>query len=125
MVADHCTAFANVCSGRHKSRVRCPNPPSPHTPRQYIVQSVESCNDPQLAGCGSWVASLANLWRTGGDIQATWPSMLENIHANDKMAAIARPGKWNDPVRTHTRNVCITGERVIVTILRAYAASLC
>ena len=34
-----------------------------------IVQSVESCNDPE--SCGKWVVDLANLWRTSGDIQNT------------------------------------------------------
>lgn len=33
-----------------------------------IVESVESCGDPD--GCGRWIAGVANLWRTSGDIQS-------------------------------------------------------
>ena len=40
-----------------------------------IVLSVESCGD---ASCGAWIGGLANLWRTTGDIQATWASVMSN-----------------------------------------------
>jgi alpha-galactosidase len=59
------------------------------------VRSVEFCTDP--AECGQWIAGLANLWRTTEDIQPTYDSMMSNIHENDKMAAIAQPGHFNDP----------------------------
>lgn len=54
-----------------------------------IVLSVESCDDP--AGCGQWIGGLANLWRTCGDIQATFSSVMSNVHQNTKMAALAGP----------------------------------
>jgi alpha-galactosidase len=59
-----------------------------------IVLSVESCGD---ASCGAWIGGLANLWRTTGDIQATFASVLSNLDNNDRMAAFAGPGHWNDP----------------------------
>ena len=59
-----------------------------------MVLSVESCSDPR--GCGVWLPKLANVWRTTGDIQATFASVLSNLDANNKMASIARPGAWND-----------------------------
>ena len=59
-----------------------------------MVLSVESCNDP--TGCGVWLPLLANTWRTTGDIQATFASVLSNLDANNNMAAIARPGAFND-----------------------------
>lgn len=62
---------------------------------RYTVRSVEFCTDP--AECGQWIAGLANLWRTTEDIQPTYDSMMSNIHENDKMAAIAQPGHFNDP----------------------------
>lgn len=62
---------------------------------RHIVQSVESCDTPST--CGQWVPSVANLWRTGGDIQATWQSMLGNIRRNDIMADVASVGHYNDP----------------------------
>ena len=67
-----------------------------------MVMSIESCDDP--AACGTWVGSLANLWRTGGDIQAYFGSVLSNAAKNTRMAAVAGPtggplngGHWNDP----------------------------
>eukprot|EP00911_Craspedida_sp_UC1_P000147 UC1_evm1s118 len=66
-----------------------------------IVLSVESCDDPN--GCGSWIGKLANTWRTGGDIQATFGSVLNNLEAVNKMASRQGPtggplggGRWND-----------------------------
>jgi hypothetical protein len=35
---------------------------------------VESCGDP--TGCGLWIGQLANAWRTTGDIQANFGSVL-------------------------------------------------
>lgn len=69
-----------------------------------IVMSVESCDDPSPSGCGDWIGKLANLWRTGGDIQATFKSVLNNVRENTLMASCAGPsggplggGRWNDP----------------------------
>ena len=69
-----------------------------------IVMSVESCDDPSASGCGAWIGKLANLWRTGGDIQAYFGSVMGNAAENTKMAAHAGPtggplggGRWNDP----------------------------
>lgn len=60
-----------------------------------IVLSVESCNDPSPGGCSAWIGSLANLWRTTGDIQATFASVLSNLDSNNEMAPFAGPGHWN------------------------------
>ncbi|MBC3841216.1 alpha-galactosidase [Streptacidiphilus sp. 4-A2] len=45
----------------------------------------------------SWGSSVGNLWRTTGDISASYASMLSNFHTNVALAAGARPGAWNDP----------------------------
>jgi alpha-galactosidase len=45
----------------------------------------------------TWGAQTANMWRTTGDISATFPSMLANFHANVQLAPYAGPGGWNDP----------------------------
>jgi alpha-galactosidase len=45
----------------------------------------------------TWGASVANLWRTTGDIQPNFASMLSIFHANVGLAAFAGPGHWNDP----------------------------
>ena len=78
---------------------------------RYIVQSVESCSDPK--GCGTWVGDVANLWRTGGDIQATWSSMLGNIHRNDGMASVATTGHYNDPDMLQVGNAGMTATEQI------------
>lgn len=70
---------------------------------RHTVRSVETCES--VTGCGEWIADSANLWRTTGDIQATWSSVISTIHANDKMAAIARPGHFNDPDMMQIGNV--------------------
>ena len=49
-----------------------------------MVLSVESCDNP--SGCGMWIGKLANLWRTCGDIQATFASVMRNVAENTKMA---------------------------------------
>ncbi|WP_084700883.1 NEW3 domain-containing protein [Streptacidiphilus anmyonensis] len=45
----------------------------------------------------SWGAGVGNLWRTTGDINASFGSMLSNFHTNVQLAAGAGPGAWNDP----------------------------
>jgi hypothetical protein len=45
-----------------------------------------------------WGADVrGNLWRTGGDIEDTWKSVLEIIAIQDVPAPYARNGHWNDP----------------------------
>ncbi|MEP7280278.1 MAG: glycoside hydrolase family 27 protein [Bacteroidota bacterium] len=39
----------------------------------------------------------ANLWRTTGDIQDNWLSMSNIGFSQDRLAAYAGPGHWNDP----------------------------
>jgi alpha-galactosidase len=45
----------------------------------------------------TWGPSIGNLWRTTGDISATFSSMLSNFNTNEQLAGSARPGQWNDP----------------------------
>lgn len=45
----------------------------------------------------TWGHKLGNLWRTGRDIRPTWASVVSSLHANQGLAAYARPGHWNDP----------------------------
>ena len=46
----------------------------------------------------SWGALVGgNLWRTTGDIEDNWGSMLHNILEQEAFAAHAGPGHWNDP----------------------------
>jgi alpha-galactosidase len=48
-----------------------------------------------------WAAAVGHLWRTTSDIcapgQADWAGAMEIAFANEKLAAFAGPGHWNDP----------------------------
>jgi alpha-galactosidase len=45
----------------------------------------------------TWGANDGNSWRTTGDINASFGSMLSNFHQNVALAGYAGPGHWNDP----------------------------
>ncbi|KAI5674495.1 hypothetical protein M9H77_14859 [Catharanthus roseus] len=45
----------------------------------------------------TWAQSVGNSWRTTGDIQDNWSSMISRADENDKWAGYAAPGGWNDP----------------------------
>lgn len=49
-------------------------------------------NNPAL-----WAGQIGNSWRTTDDIEDTWESMTSIADINDKWAAYAGPGGWNDP----------------------------
>jgi len=59
------------------------------------ILSVEYCRS--VEGCGEWIAETANVWRTTDDIENNWESVMHNIHAQEPMYKIARPGHFNDP----------------------------
>ncbi|WP_405690029.1 NPCBM/NEW2 domain-containing protein [Streptomyces sp. NBC_00057] len=44
-----------------------------------------------------WAGEIGNLWRTTGDIDDSWGSMLSIMKRNLPLAAAAGPGHWNDP----------------------------
>eukprot|EP00755_Sulcionema_specki_P010542 Sspe_Gene.46749::Locus_23455_Transcript_1_1_Confidence_1.000_Length_2768::g.46749::m.46749/K07407/E3.2.1.22B, galA, rafA; alpha-galactosidase len=74
-----------------------------NTTGRYVWESIEYCSSP--SDCGEWIGETANSWRTTRDIQATWGSVMSNIHQNDKMASVARPGHFNDPDMLQVGNV--------------------
>jgi alpha-galactosidase len=45
----------------------------------------------------TWGAGVGNSWRTTGDINASFGSMLSIFHSNVGLASYAGPGGWNDP----------------------------
>ena len=45
----------------------------------------------------TWGAPIGNLWRTTGDINDSFGSMLSIYKANVGLASFAGPGHWNDP----------------------------
>jgi alpha-galactosidase len=45
-----------------------------------------------------WAPALGgNLWRTTGDVEANWGSIVDIINQNAGLAKYAGPGHWNDP----------------------------
>jgi len=44
-----------------------------------------------------WGPGIGHLWRTTGDIDDSWASMLYNADLNAIHQAVAGPGGWNDP----------------------------
>ncbi|ARF54252.1 hypothetical protein B1H19_08630 [Streptomyces gilvosporeus] len=44
-----------------------------------------------------WAADVGHLWRTTGDIDDNWSSMLGILKQNLPLAPYAGPGHWNDP----------------------------
>ena len=45
----------------------------------------------------TWGSGVGNSWRTTGDINASYGSMLSIFHSNVGLASYAGPGGWNDP----------------------------
>jgi alpha-galactosidase len=44
-----------------------------------------------------WAADVGHLWRTTGDINDSWASMVNLLKLNAPLAPFAGPGHWNDP----------------------------
>ncbi|WP_327137889.1 NPCBM/NEW2 domain-containing protein [Streptomyces sp. NBC_01340] len=44
-----------------------------------------------------WASDVGHLWRTTGDINDSWGSMLSILKQNLPLAPYAGPGHWNDP----------------------------
>lgn len=59
--------------------------------------SVESCEAGSRDDCAAWVSGVADVWRTSGDVQANFASVMGNLDLNNANAAAARAGKYNDP----------------------------
>ncbi len=49
----------------------------------------------------AWAGKIGHMWRTTADIcapgQADWERAMKIAFANEKLAAFAGPGRWNDP----------------------------
>lgn len=65
------------------------------------MKSIEYCKDP--VGCGQWIGGVANTWRTVGDVQAVWSSVMANIHENNKMASVVNNGQVRNRSPCHRR----------------------
>ncbi|KAH9290101.1 hypothetical protein KI387_034218, partial [Taxus chinensis] len=57
-----------------------------------------------------WAPNIANSWRTTGDILDRWESITSNADQNNRWAAYAGPGRWNDPDMLEVGNGGMTTE---------------
>jgi alpha-galactosidase len=48
-------------------------------------------------GFADWMPSVGDLWRTTGDINDSWGSVMGILDQNARLSAAAKPGAWNDP----------------------------
>ena len=60
-------------------------------------------SDPAL-----WAPKVGNSWRTTGDIQNDWNTVITRADLNDKWAQSAGPGGWNDPDMLEIGNGVLT-----------------
>jgi len=44
-----------------------------------------------------WAPTVGNSWRSTGDIQDNWDSIMSNLDKNDQYWNISGPGQWSDP----------------------------
>ncbi|MDE1916883.1 MAG: alpha-galactosidase [Sphingomonadales bacterium] len=49
------------------------------------------------ADVNNWAPRFSQMWRTSGDINASWASMLHNFDSAASRSLFAGPGHWNDP----------------------------
>jgi len=65
-----------------------------------------------------WAMSVGNSWRTTGDIQNSWSSMIQCIDENDIGWKVAGPGQWNDPDMLEIGNggLTLSEERVHMSL---------
>ncbi|MFE5581885.1 NEW3 domain-containing protein [Kitasatospora sp. NPDC056531] len=73
----------------------------------------------------TWGGSVGQLWRTTGDIDASFGRMLDIFHANAKLADAAGPGGWNDPDMLEVGNgMTATEDRAHFSLWAEMAAPL-
>jgi alpha-galactosidase len=73
----------------------------------------------------TWGAGVGNSWRTTGDINASWGSMLSIFHSNVGLAAYAGRGGWNDPDMLEVGNgMSFTEDRSEMSLWAEMAAPL-
>jgi alpha-galactosidase len=73
----------------------------------------------------TWGANVGHLWRTTGDIGASFGSMLSIFRVNVGLAAAAGPGHWNDPDMLEVGNgMSATEDRTEFSLWSIMAAPL-
>jgi alpha-galactosidase len=60
--------------------------------------------------CGLDLPNIANLWRIGFDINASWASLTGLIDQDTQISRYAGPGHWNDPDMLEVGNGSLTAD---------------
>ena len=67
-------------------------------PIVFSINPGNGTNDLQPPTAAGWnYGTIANMWRIGFDINASWTSVLSLIDQDAPLARFAGPGHWNDP----------------------------
>ena len=67
-------------------------------PIAFSINPGNGANDLQPPTAAGWnYGTVANMWRIGFDINASWTSVLSLIDQDSGLARFASPGHWNDP----------------------------
>jgi alpha-galactosidase len=67
-------------------------------PMVFSINPGNGTNDLQPPTAAGWnYGTIANMWRIGFDINASWTSVLSLIDIDAPLARFASPGHWNDP----------------------------
>jgi alpha-galactosidase len=89
----------DLCTGSRASITAMGN--ALRTTSRPIVFSINpgnGTNDLQPPTAAGWsYGTIANMWRIGFDINASWASVLSLIDQDAPLARFASPGHWNDP----------------------------
>lgn len=59
----------------------------------------------------TWPLGTGHLWRTGGDIEDAWSSVVANVHQTLAAAPYVRPANWADPDALQTGNGGMTADQ--------------
>ncbi|MFE9421938.1 glycoside hydrolase family 27 protein [Kitasatospora sp. NPDC006697] len=99
--------YDNCYAGPGCAQSSCPNGTEAPAQSRYATMrdALASAGRPILFSLCSWGqdnvwtwgSGIGNSWRTTGDINASYSSMLSIFHSNVNLAAYAGPGHWNDP----------------------------
>jgi alpha-galactosidase len=73
-----------------------------------------------------WGPGIGHLWRTTGDIEDRWQSVLDILDSSSRWQSVAGPGGWNDPDMLEVGNGGMTAEeyRVHFSLWAIMAAPL-
>jgi alpha-galactosidase len=69
-----------------------------------------NASPPDGSACGLDLPSIANLWRIGFDINASWSSITGLIDQDARLSRYAGPGHWNDPDALEVGNGSMTSD---------------